>query len=107
MLKGKIYLHEEYGERGKCPRTWMNNASNGGYCVRSDRFKTNLQFILLPYRNLYAALDACKAADYVIFVLSPDVEVDSWGELAMRSLQAQGLPETNAVLLVSTPDYLS
>ena len=40
---------------------------------------------------MYASLDACKAADYVLFVISPTVEVDSWGDLLLRSLQAQGL----------------
>ena len=31
-------------------------------------------------------------SDYVVFVLSPDVEVDSWGDTLLRTLQAQGLP---------------
>lgn len=59
-----------------------------------------MQFILLPYRNLYAALDACKAADYVIFILSTVVEVDTWGDTALRCLQAQGLPDVTTVTLV-------
>lgn len=67
---------------------------------RVERFKTSLQCVLLPYRQFYAALDACKAADYVVFVLSPTTEVDSWGELLMRSLQAQGLPEVVSVVHV-------
>lgn len=56
--------------------------------------------MLLPYRNLYAALDACKAADYVVFVLSTVVEVDAWGDVALRCLQAQGLPDVTTVALV-------
>ena len=67
---------------------------------RATRFKTSLQFLLLTYRQLYAALDACKAADYVIFVLSPDMEVDAWGELALRCLQSQGLPDAVTVTQV-------
>lgn len=58
--------------------------------------------MLLPYRELYTALDACKVADYVVFVLSPDTEVDSWGELALRCLQAQGLPEVVSVMAVGS-----
>jgi pre-rRNA-processing protein TSR1 len=65
-----------------------------------ERFKTSAQFILLPYRELYAALDACKVADYVVFVLSTEVEVDNWGDLALRCLQAQGLPEVITVTQV-------
>lgn len=55
----------------------------------------------MPYRKFYDALDACKVADYVVFVLSPSVEVDTWGDTLLRSLQAQGLPE---VVSVVTPD---
>lgn len=55
----------------------------------------------MPYRNFYAALDACKVADYVVFVLSSSVEVDPWGDTLLRTLQAQGLPE---VVSVVSPD---
>jgi pre-rRNA-processing protein TSR1 len=68
---------------------------------RADRFKTSLQFRSVPYRQFYAALDACKVADYVIFVLSSVVEVGNWGDTLLRSLQAQGLPE---VVTVVAPD---
>lgn len=68
---------------------------------RVDRFKTNAHFLLLPHRDLYGTLDACKAADYVIFVLSTVVEVDTWGDTALRCLQAQGLPDVTTVAIVS------
>lgn len=71
---------------------------DGTWKMRVDRFKTSLQFVLLPHRQLYAALDACKAADYVVFILSPNVEVDTWGDTLLRTLQAQGLPETVSVI---------
>ncbi|KAG6900730.1 hypothetical protein C0993_003756 [Termitomyces sp. T159_Od127] len=69
-----------------CPQT-------GLWKIRAGRFKTSLQFINVPYRNFYAALDACKVADYVVFALSTSVEVDGWGDTLLRALQAQGLPE--------------
>ena len=65
-----------------------------------ERFKTSLQFIQLAYGDFYAALDACKVADYVVFVLSPVVEVGTWGETVLRTLQTQGLPD---ILSVITP----
>ncbi|KAI0645813.1 ribosome biogenesis protein tsr1 [Trametes meyenii] len=71
--------------------------------LRADRFKTSLQFIPLPYRQTYAALDACKVADYVVFVLSPNVEVDQWGDTLLRTLQAQGLPEVVTVVSSDEP----
>ena len=52
---------------------------------------------------MYAALDACKVADYVIFVLSPNVEVNQWGDTLLRALQAQGMPEVVAVVAGDAP----
>lgn len=69
---------------------------------RADRFKTSLQFRLVPYGKFYDALDASKVADYVVFVLSPTVEVDTWGDTLLRSLQAQGLPEVVSVVAPDT-----
>ena len=71
------------------------------FFYRAERFKTSLHFILLSYRTLYAALDACKVADYVVFVLSATREVDEWGDLLLRCLQAQGLPEVVTVVATS------
>lgn len=45
---------------------------------------------LPPYRRIYETLDACKAVDYVLFVLSPTTEVDPWDDLLLRSLQPSG-----------------
>ncbi|EMD37700.1 hypothetical protein CERSUDRAFT_114337 [Gelatoporia subvermispora B] len=79
------------------------SSSNGLWKLRADRFKTSLQFIPLPYKRLYATLDACKAADYVVLVLSPNVEVDTWGDTLLRTLQAQGLPEVVTVVSSDEP----
>ncbi|KAF8588003.1 ribosome biogenesis protein tsr1 [Ramaria rubella] len=79
---------------GDCPQ-------NGLWRIKAERFKTSLQFILLPYRSLYAVLDACKVADYVVFVISATREVDEWGDLALRCLQAQGMPEIVTVVTAS------
>ncbi|KAI5118921.1 hypothetical protein M0805_003745 [Coniferiporia weirii] len=76
-------------DAGACPEF-------GSWKLKADRFKTSLHFLNLAYRDFYAALDACKAADYVLFVLSPTVEVDQWGDLLLRALQAQGLPSVVA-----------
>jgi pre-rRNA-processing protein TSR1 len=60
--------------------------------VRAHRFKTSLQFIPVRYGRHWEALDAAKAADYVLFLLSPTVEVPEAGDTLLRTLQAQGLP---------------
>ena len=57
-----------------------------------------MQFINLPYGDIYPALDAAKVADYTVLVLSPNVEVGPWGDTLLRTLQAQGLPDVVSVL---------
>ncbi|CAN8103485.1 unnamed protein product [Discula destructiva] len=58
--------------------------------VPVDRFKQKLQYVALP-RDLTACLDAARVADFVILILSADVEVDALGELILRSVESQGL----------------
>jgi pre-rRNA-processing protein TSR1 len=65
---------------------------------RADRFKTSLQFRTVAYGKFFVALDACKVADYVVFVLSSTVEVNAWGDTLLRTLQAQGLPDVVTVV---------
>ena len=73
---------------------------------RAERFRSTLQFILLPCADLYATLDGTKAADYTILGLSTEQEVDDRGDLLLRCLQAQGLPQVVAVACVSTYNSL-
>ncbi|KAK1674441.1 hypothetical protein BDP55DRAFT_554510 [Colletotrichum godetiae] len=58
--------------------------------VSVDRFKQKVQYIPLK-RDLNAVLDATRVADFVVVMLSADVEVDELGELMLRSLESQGL----------------
>merc|ERR1711939_545964 len=55
-----------------------------------DRFKQKVQYVVLK-RDLVACLDAGRVSDFVIFILSPDQEVDALGELIIRSVESQGL----------------
>ncbi|CCA75460.1 related to TSR1-protein involved in 20S rRNA accumulation [Serendipita indica DSM 11827] len=76
----------------------------GIWRARAERFRTSLQFLLLPYGQLYATLDAVKGADYIILGLSASTEVDSWGDMLLRSLQAQGFPQAIAVVPTTHDD---
>lgn len=60
----------------------------------------SLQFMPLPYGSLYPALSAVASSEFVLFVLSPEqsIEEGSWGELALRILHAQGMPEVLGVV---------
>ena len=54
------------------------------------RFNQNLQFVTVR-RDLLLALDTCRVADFVIFILSPDQEVDELGERILRAIEGQGI----------------
>lgn len=54
------------------------------------RFKQKLTY-LTPTRDLVECLDACRVADFVLFVLSADEEVDELGEHLLRCIESQGV----------------
>lgn len=60
--------------------------------MKAHRFKTSFMFLPVEYGRSWDALDTVKAADYVLFLFSPTVEVDDKGDTLLRTLQAQGLP---------------
>lgn len=64
--------------------------SDASFRVPVDRFKQKLQYIPLK-RDLTTCMDAARVADFVIFVLSSEVEVDALGELIIRSVENQGM----------------
>ncbi|KAH8730369.1 hypothetical protein GQ44DRAFT_700208 [Phaeosphaeriaceae sp. PMI808] len=55
-----------------------------------ERFKQKVQYLVVK-RDLLACLDACRIADFVIFVLSAAEEVDAEGELILKSVESQGI----------------
>ncbi|KAJ3181795.1 hypothetical protein HDU87_000813 [Geranomyces variabilis] len=58
-----------------------------------ERFKQKLHLVPLR-RNLLEILDAVKVADFVLFVVSAEVEVDTFGDLVLTTIKAQGVPLT-------------
>lgn len=58
--------------------------------VEIPRFKTRVQY-LTPTRELFACLNACRVADFVLFVLSAEEEVDELGEQMLRCIESQGV----------------
>lgn len=55
-----------------------------------DRFKQKLQYLVVK-RDLLACLDACRVADFVVFVLSCEEEVDAEGEIILKAIESQGV----------------
>ncbi|GAP83847.2 putative ribosome biogenesis protein BMS1 TSR1 [Rosellinia necatrix] len=64
--------------------------STSNFRVPVDRFKQKLQYIPVK-RDLSMCMDAARVADYVLFVLSAETEVDALGELIIRSIENQGM----------------
>ncbi|KAI1825713.1 hypothetical protein F4861DRAFT_500424 [Xylaria intraflava] len=58
--------------------------------VSVDRFKQKLQYVPVK-RDLSICMDAARVADYVLFILSAEAEVDPLGELIIRSIENQGM----------------
>jgi pre-rRNA-processing protein TSR1 len=71
--------------------------------VRIDRFKQSIQYIPVQ-RDLLSVLDACRVADFVVFILSSTQEVDSIGELILRTVEGQGV--TNVYTVVQALDTI-
>ncbi|CCF50148.1 hypothetical protein NDA14_002566 [Ustilago hordei] len=103
---------QEEGEQGGVKavegRSVEDALSEGkAYCeLEAVRFRQTIQFLPLPYGALYPILDACKCADFVLLVLSASTAIDpgSWGELCLRTLQAQGLPTVLVAVPTLYPD---
>lgn len=62
----------------------------GTWRLEIPRFKQKLQY-LTPSRDLLECLDACRVADFVLFVLSAEEEVDELGEHMLRCIESQGV----------------
>jgi pre-rRNA-processing protein TSR1 len=76
-LNSSIDIEEEVPEAG-----WTRTVV--------DRFKQKLQYLVVQ-RELLACLDACRVADFIIFVLSCEEEVDEEGELILKAIESQGV----------------
>lgn len=58
--------------------------------VRVERFKQTLLYIPVEGGQV-AAMDACRVADFVVFLLSPLEEVDMEAEMVLRIIESQGV----------------
>ncbi|KAI1649645.1 DUF663-domain-containing protein [Daldinia loculata] len=67
-----------------------SDASESNFRVSVDRFKQKLQYVPVT-RDLTACIDATRVADFVLFILSSETEVDALGELIIRSIENQGM----------------
>ncbi|KAF2017261.1 DUF663-domain-containing protein [Aaosphaeria arxii CBS 175.79] len=68
-----------------------------------DRFKQKVQYLVVQ-RDLIASLDACRIADFVVFILSANEEVDEEGETILKAIESQGV--SNCFTVVQALDSI-
>ena len=83
----------------------MEVPEEGCALVNVERFKQRVQYICVK-RKLLTTMDACRVSDYVLFVLSADKEVDDFGELMLRSIEGQGIPNVYCAVQVCIANVL-
>ncbi|KAK7183793.1 hypothetical protein DPSP01_004419 [Paraphaeosphaeria sporulosa] len=71
--------------------------------VNVDRFKQKIQYLVVQ-RDLLASLDACRVADFVVFILSGQEEVDEEGEIILKAVESQGI--SNCFTVVQALDKI-
>ena len=75
----------------------------GSRHFRIDRFKQNVAFLSVEH-ELTSAMDACRLADFVIFLLSATEEVGEQGESILRAVESQGV--SNVLAMVQNLEHV-
>ena len=71
--------------------------------VKVERFGQSLLYLPVK-RDLVAVMNACRLADFVVFLLPPDQEVDGDGEHLIRAIESQGV--SNVLTMVQNLDSI-
>ncbi|EZF30609.1 hypothetical protein H109_04182 [Trichophyton interdigitale MR816] len=76
-----------------------DSESYSGICrVRIDRFKQSITYIPAT-RDLISALDVCRLADFVVFVVSSDAEaLDETAQVLLKAVEGQGISNVMALV---------
>ncbi|KAF9070091.1 hypothetical protein BDP27DRAFT_1324276 [Rhodocollybia butyracea] len=69
--------------------------------LNTPRFKTSIEF-LFPSSSFHATLSSLPVSDFLLLLLSPEVEADEAGETLMRTMQSLGVPNVVGVVAPST-----
>ncbi|KAL8754210.1 MAG: hypothetical protein Q9199_004498, partial [Rusavskia elegans] len=76
---------------------------DGPLRVRVERFGQSVLYVPVK-RDLVAAMNACRVADFVVFLLSPEQEVGEDGEHLIRAIESQGV--SNVLTMVQNLDSI-
>jgi pre-rRNA-processing protein TSR1 len=75
-----------------------SDTSSAAISVRVDRFRRNLLYLPAKF-DLLNALDICKLADWVVFVLDAEQTFGEEEDLFLKSLEGQGITNVTAVVM--------
>ena len=75
----------------------VDRPADGPWRVRVERFAQNIIYVPVEM-HLMAALNACRVADFIIFLLSAEQEVGEDGQQLIRAVESQGV--SNVVIMV-------
>jgi len=76
------------------PDTETSRTATGALQLAVPRLKARLTVVAAPAGSLQAALDLCKVADSVVFLVCGQEGWDQHGDSLLSAVMAQGLPST-------------
>ncbi|KAG8531127.1 uncharacterized protein KY384_004484 [Bacidia gigantensis] len=71
--------------------------SEGQIRVRVERFKQNLLFIPVK-KHLLESMDVCRAADFVVLLLSAEQEPNEESEMILKVIEGQGISNSMSMI---------
>ena len=96
-LSSQVDVYSAIGDLNESVDISRPESATGTVPARVDRFRRNLLY--LPARfDLLNALDICKLADWVIFVLDADQTFGQEEDSFLRAIEGQGITNVTAVV---------
>src|ERR1700761_253378 len=96
-LSGDVDVYSALNKLSEKVDVPPSQLSSGTIPVRVDRFRRNLLFLLAKF-DLLNALDVCKLADWVVFVLDAEQKYGENEDLFLKALEGQGITNVTAVV---------
>ena len=96
-LSSMVDVHSTINKLNESVDTSDSQISSGTIPVRVDRFRRNLLYLPAKF-DLLNALDICKLADWVLFVLDVEQTYGEEEDLFLRSLEGQGITNVTAIV---------
>ncbi|KAL8760994.1 MAG: hypothetical protein Q9184_002846 [Pyrenodesmia sp. 2 TL-2023] len=77
--------------------------SEGPWRVRVERFAQSILYVPVKQDLIYA-MDACRVADFIVFLLSPELDTSKESEQLIRAIEGQGI--SNVLTMVQNLDSI-